>query len=132
MLGHAMKVPDRKTTAEIIWYIDGLLSSGGHVLPTGLMAALREHKTAFLAASANQQWARPGCATHYGHLADLIEQELANGKWKPGERMPSCAHLAETYGEKDDTAARALHVLTVRGQLALEHQSYYVLPRDMV
>lgn len=45
--------------------------------------------------------------------------------------MPSSGHLAETYGEKDDTAARALHVLAVRGQLALEHRSYYVLPRDM-
>lgn len=127
-----MKVPDRETCAQIIWLTDGLLSSGGHALPAGLMAALREYKTAFLAASANEQWARPGCATRYGRLADRIEQELANGKWKPGERIPSSGHLAETYDEKDGTAARALHVLAVRGQLALENQSYYVLPRDMV
>jgi hypothetical protein len=126
-----MKVPDRETGTQIIWLTDGLLSNGGHALPTGLMAALREYKTALLAASANERWAHPGCAARYGRLADLIEQELSNGKWKPGERMPSSGHLAETYGEKDDTAARALHVLAVRGQLALEHRSYYVLPRDM-
>ena len=127
-----MKVPDRETVREIVWMTDGLLSSGGHVLPIGLMAALREYKTALLAESANEQWACPGSATRYGILADHIEQELANGKWKPGERMPSRRYFAETYGEKKDTVARALHVLAVRGKLALEHRSYYVLPGDMV
>jgi hypothetical protein len=127
-----MKVPDRETASEIIWMTDGLLSSGGHVLPVGLMAALREYKAALLAGSANEQWARPGCSARYGVLADRIGQELANGKWKPGERMPSRQYLAEAYGEKEDTVARALHVLAVQGQLALEHHSYYVLPRYMV
>jgi hypothetical protein len=127
-----VRVPDRETASVITWLTDGLLSSGVHVLPVGLMAALREYKTAFLAVSANEQWARPGCRARYGRLADRIGQELANGKWKPGERMSSHRYLAEAYGEKRDTVARALHVLAVRGQLALEHQSYYVLPRDMV
>jgi hypothetical protein len=127
-----MRVPDRETAADITWYTDGLLSRGGHALPAGLMAALREHKAAFLAACASQPWALPGCTARYGRLADRIEQELADGKWKPGERMPSRGRLAGAHGEKKgDTAARALHVLAVRGLLAVEHQSYYVLPRDM-
>jgi Bacterial regulatory proteins, gntR family len=127
-----MIVPDRETGSEIAWLTDGLISNGGHVLPVGLMAALREYKTALLAESANEQWARPGHATRYGLLADRIGQEIASEKWKPGERMPSRDYLAEAYGEKDDTVARALHVLAVRGQLALEQRSYYVLPRGMV
>ena len=98
----------------------------------GLMAALREYKSALLAAAANEPWAQPRCSTSYGILADLIEQELADGKWEAGERMPSDDYFVEVYQVKRDTAARALRVLTFRGKLALEHHSYYVLPRDMV
>jgi len=127
-----VKVPDRETASEIVWFTDALLSSGAHALPTGLMAALREYKSALLAESANEPWAQTGCSTRYGILADLIEQQLADGKWEPGERMPSNHYFAETYRVKRDTVARALHVLTVRGKLALEHHSYYVLPSDMV
>jgi hypothetical protein len=126
-----VKIPDRETGGEIIWLADGLLSSGGHALPVGLMSALREYKSALLAESANEEWARPGCAARYGTLADLIARELADGKWMPGQRLPSNDYFAEMYGEKHGTVARALHVLAVRGQLTLEHHSYYVLPRDM-
>jgi hypothetical protein len=127
-----MKIPDRETGSEVIWLTDGLLSSGGHALPIGLMVALREHKSALLAESANEQWAQPGSSRRYGILADLIAQDLADGKWKPGERIPSSDYFAEMFDERHSTVARALHVLTVRGQLALEHHSYYVLPRDMM
>jgi DNA-binding transcriptional regulator YhcF (GntR family) len=64
-------------------------------------------------------------------LADHIEQGLAEGKWNPGERMPSGDYFAEMHSEKPGTVARALYVLAVRGRLALEYHSYYVLPRDM-
>jgi hypothetical protein len=127
-----MEVPDRETAARIFWLADSLLSSGGHALPTGLMVALREYKSALLAESANEQWARPGNLARYGVLADLIDKEIANGKWKPGERLPSAQCLADTYGEKSETADRALHVLAVRGKLALENRSYYVLPLGML
>ena len=126
-----MKVPDRETARAITWMTDGLLSHGGHVLPMGLKAALRAYKSALLAASANEPWARPGSRARYGLLADRLERDLADGKWKPGERMPSRDSLAGAYGEQDDTVARALHVLAVRGHVALEYHSYYVLPRDL-
>ena len=127
-----MKVPDRETAWEITWFVDGMLSSGDQVLPIGLMAALREYKSALLAESAKERWAKPGCSTRYGILADLIQQELADGKWMPGRRIPSEGYFAEIYGEKPSTVARALYVLAVRGQLGFEYHSYYVLPREMV
>jgi hypothetical protein len=127
-----VKIPDRETARVITWMTDGLLSSGGHALPAGLMAALREYKSALLANTAGEPWAQPGHRARYATLADLIERELADGKWQPGERLPSDAYFAETHGVNGDTVERALHVLTVRGRLALEHHSYYVLPRDMV
>jgi DNA-binding GntR family transcriptional regulator len=60
-----------------------------------------------LAESAKEQWAQPGCSTRYAILADLIEQEIADGRWRLGQRMPSFDYLAEIYDEKPSTAFRA-------------------------
>jgi len=54
-----------------------------------------------------------------------------DGTWKPGERMPSAGYLAMRHDEKEDTVRNALYVLAVRGQLALETGSYYVLPHGI-
>jgi DNA-binding transcriptional regulator YhcF (GntR family) len=124
-----MNVPDREAAHTITWMTEMQLSHGGHALPAGLSAALREYKSALLAACTSEKWARPGHPTRYGRLADLIGQQIADGERKPGERMPSSGHLATRHGEKKDTVTRALHILAVRGQLALETGSYYVLPR---
>ena len=126
-----MNVPDRETAERITWTTEMLISHGGHALPVGLTAALREYKSALLAACASEKWARTGHPTRYGRLADLIEQQIAHGEWKPGQRIPSPGNLAAKHGEKPDTVRNALHVLAVRGQLALETGSYYVLPRGM-
>ena len=123
-----MNVPDRETAHSITWMTEMLLSHGGHALPDGIRAALREYKFALLAACASEKWARTGHPTRYGKLADLIGQEIADGTWKPGERMPSTGYLAARHDEKKDTVSSALYVLAVRGQLALETGSYYVLP----
>lgn len=127
-----MKIPDREVGCEIIGLTDGLLSAGEHALPVGLRVALREYKSALLAESANEQWAQPGGSTRYGILADLIEQDLADGRWKPGDRLPSADFFAERYDLKLSTVNHALYVLAVRGKLTYEHHSYYVLPRDML
>jgi hypothetical protein len=122
-----MNVPDRETAQRITWMAEMLLSHG-HALPAGLTAALREYKSALLAACADEKWAGPGHPTRYGRLADLIGQRIAEGEWKPGQRMPSDRHLAQRHAVKPDTVRRAFYVLAVRGQLALETGSYYVLP----
>jgi Bacterial regulatory proteins, gntR family len=126
-----MIVPDLETAQRITWMTEMLLSHGGHALPVGLTGALREYKSALLAECTDEKWARPGHPTRYGRLADLIGQQIADGEWKPGERIPSFGRLAANYGVKPDTARNALHVLAVRGQLTLETGSYYVLPREM-
>jgi hypothetical protein len=124
-----MKFPDRETARYITWIVDGLLSYGGNALPVGLMAALREYKSALLAECAQERWARTGQRTRYGILADLIGQQIVNGEWGPGERMPSADCFAARHTVKRETADRAMHILVVRGQLALEFGSYYVIPR---
>jgi hypothetical protein len=126
-----MKIPDRETARIIIHMADMLLSSGGYALPAGLAAALREYKSGLLAECAGEKWACVGYPTNYGILADLIGQQITESNWKPGERMPSADYLAAWYGAKYDTVLRAMHVLAVRGQLALENGSYYVLPSEM-
>jgi hypothetical protein len=127
-----MEIPGRETARTIIHMTDMLLLSGGDTLPAGLTVALREYKSALLAECAGEKWARIGYPTRYGITADIIGQQLADGKWKPGERMPSIDYFAAVHGVKYNTAASAMHVLAVRGQLALENGSYYVLPRKTV
>jgi hypothetical protein len=124
-----MKIPERETARYITHITDGLLSHGGSALPTGLMVALRDYKSAMLAGCAQKHWARTGQRTRYGILADLIGQQIMNGEWKAGERMPSADCFAVRHSEKPETVDRAMHLLTVRGQLALEFGSYYVIPR---
>jgi hypothetical protein len=126
-----MKIPDREAAHRITWMTEMLLASGGNALPVGLRAALREYKSALLAECASQKWACTGHTTRYGRLADLIGQQISDGRWKSGERMPSAGYLAVTHAEKPDTVRRALYILTVRGQLALENGSYYVLPNGI-
>lgn len=123
-----MTVPDRETAKHVTWITEMLITRSGHALPPGLRAALREYKSALLIECSAQQWARPGTATRYGRLADIIGQQVTHGQWKPGQRMPSPGHLAEKHAVRPETAARALYVLAVRGQLALENGAYYVLP----
>ena len=126
-----MNVPDLETARRITWMTEMLLSHGGHAMPVGLTAALREYKSALLAECATEKWARPGHPTRYGRLADLIAQQIADGLWKPGQRMPSDRYFAEKHVMKPATVGRALYVLAVRGQMALETGSYYVLPRSI-
>jgi hypothetical protein len=126
-----MKIPDRETAERVTWMTEMLLSHGGHALPVGLRAALREYKSAFLAECASQKWARTGSATRYGRLADLIGQQITDGQWKPGQRMPSVNYLAALHAEKPDTVKHAFYVLAVRGQLAFESGSHYVLPHGI-
>jgi hypothetical protein len=122
-----MIIPGRQAAEAITWQLDGLLSES-HLLPPGLTAALRAYREGLMRQCAGQPWARAGHRAHYGQLADAIARHIADGTWKPGERLPSTPRLAETYNEKEKTMRLALFVLTVREQLAREGCTYYVLP----
>jgi Bacterial regulatory proteins, gntR family len=123
-----VNIPDRETARTITWMTDMLLTRGQHTLPPGLTAALRHHKTAFLTACATQPWAQPRHRARYAKLADHIAHQITNDQWKPGQRLPSPYYLAANCHEHHDTASRALHILAVRGQIAMEAGAYYVLP----
>ena len=75
-----MIVPDLETAERITWMTEMLLSHGRNALPVGLTAALREYKSALLAACATEEWARPGHPARYGKLADLIALQAAHSR----------------------------------------------------
>jgi Bacterial regulatory proteins, gntR family len=123
-----VNVPSRATAQRITWMTNMLLAHGEHALPPGLTAALRHHKIVFLAACATQPWAQPSHQTRYTKLANQLAHQITSGHLKPGQRLPSCFHLADTHHEHHDTASRALHILAIRGLVAMEASAYYVLP----
>jgi hypothetical protein len=125
-----VNIPDRETARTITWMTDQLLANGRHTLPPGLVAALRSHKEAFLIDCAIQPWAQPRHPARYNILAKQLTQDITQGRYKPGQRLPSAALLAGIYAEHPETAARALHILAIRGHITIEASHYYVLPPD--
>lgn len=51
----------------------------------------------------------------YFQLAELIEQEIVSGRWKPGSRIPSEPELCEQFGLSRTTVRQALSRLEQRG-----------------
>jgi GntR family transcriptional regulator len=51
----------------------------------------------------------------YFQLAELLEQEIASGRWEPGARLPSEPELCEHYGLSRTTIRQALARLEQRG-----------------
>lgn len=122
-----MIIPDRETAEDLTWHIDGLLENS-LALPPRLAITLRAYRDELIRQCAREAWARNRHCSRYARLADTIEQHITDGTWKPGQRMPSGTCLGKTYREKAHTVRRALFVLTVRGRLARDGQTYYVLP----
>jgi GntR family transcriptional regulator len=50
----------------------------------------------------------------YFQLAELMEQEIVSGRWRPGERVPSEPDLCERYGLSRTTVRQALARLEQR------------------
>lgn len=121
-----MTIPDRDIAQSIALQVGGLLTVS-HALPGGLTAALRSYQAELMRLCAYEAWARPGHSSRYGRLADTIGRHIADGTWQPGARMPSAPYIAKTYYEKEKTVDRALFVLAVRGNLAKDLLTYYVL-----
>jgi hypothetical protein len=63
-------------------------------------------------------------------LASMLCDFASELRNSPPSRWDGIGDPAD-HGEKPDTVGNALHVLAVRGQLALETGSYYVLPAEM-
>ncbi len=53
----------------------------------------------------------------YTKLTDYLESMIADGAFKPGDKLPTLRQLAEEFGLKPDTARRGIWVLRDRGLL---------------
>jgi DNA-binding LacI/PurR family transcriptional regulator len=63
----------------------------------------------------------------YRQLSDIIKQDIASGKFKPGDRLPSMDILAETYSVNKVTVRRALADLSAAGLIySVPAQGTYV------
>ncbi|NYF28096.1 GntR family transcriptional regulator [Microbacterium sp. JAI119] len=48
----------------------------------------------------------------YQQIADDLRRQIADGRWKPGERLPGELELGKLFGVSRNTVRQALHVLT--------------------
>src|SRR5690606_23826032 len=53
--------------------------------------------------------------SYYRQLYGILRDELAAGKWQPGERMPSEAELIAIYGVSRITVRQAFELLVNEG-----------------
>lgn len=51
----------------------------------------------------------------YQRVIDSIEEKIASGALKPGDRLPSIAQLAAEYNTSRTTVTNALAILRARG-----------------
>jgi DNA-binding GntR family transcriptional regulator len=52
-------------------------------------------------------------------VADEIREQIVNGQWAPGEKLPSHDELAAAYGLNATTIRKALHALQRQGLLRI-------------
>ncbi|MEU3454478.1 GntR family transcriptional regulator [Micromonospora sp. NPDC006766] len=57
----------------------------------------------------------------YRQLADLLAQQIEEGKLLPGQPLPSELHLQQTYGVARGTVRMAMQELRSRGLVVTVH-----------
>ncbi|MER7164463.1 GntR family transcriptional regulator [Micromonospora sp. NPDC000207] len=67
----------------------------------------------------------------YQQVADVLRAQITSGELRPGQRLPSEAALAQTYGVARLTAREALRMLRGEG-LAVSVRGYGVVVREPV
>jgi GntR family transcriptional regulator len=70
-----------------------------------------------------------GFTPHYQRVIDAITDDIATGRLRPGDRLPSTAQLAEAYRFSPGTIRRAVDILLDRGVLR-GHQGLGVFVAD--
>jgi GntR family transcriptional regulator len=62
-------------------------------------------------------------------IADRIREAIAEGIWRPADRLPSAGEIARRYGVSRITVVAALHALDDEGVVRLAvpvHHGYFV------
>ncbi|CAB5722047.1 Uncharacterized HTH-type transcriptional regulator ydcR [Delftia tsuruhatensis] len=68
--------------------------------------------------------------TRYQELADDIEESIASGVLRAGDKLPSVRHTSERRGVSASTVFQAYYLLEARGLVrARERSGYFVAPR---
>ncbi|MBV9406710.1 MAG: GntR family transcriptional regulator [Acidobacteriaceae bacterium] len=116
-------IQEDRAIAELAWLANTMLSYGP-LIPDSLAVMLRAYKAELQ--QPREKWGAFGPPHRYGEIAELIEQRIKDGEWAPGTRIPSADVFAETYGSSGRTAARAIHMLALKGVLVFERRAYYV------
>ncbi len=63
----------------------------------------------------------------YVRIAGLVRQGIADGRWQPGQPVPSITTLSQDYGVARQTAAKALRLLEDEGLVSrVPGLGYYV------
>jgi DNA-binding GntR family transcriptional regulator len=69
----------------------------------------------------------PDDPRRYMQIAAYVRQGLSEGRWKPGQPVPSITTLSQEYGVNRRTAAKALALLEGEGLLTrVPGLGYYV------
>ena len=56
-------------------------------------------------------------------IKTLIIKQMADGRWSPGQRLPSELQLGDEFGVSQGTVRKALDVMTREAQLASKSRS---------
>jgi DNA-binding GntR family transcriptional regulator len=66
----------------------------------------------------------------YLQVAEALREQITEGKIEPGERLPTEAELADTYGVARETIRQALRKLREEGMIrTYQGRGSYVPPR---
>jgi hypothetical protein len=118
---------DRQALRGITLRVQRLLEYEA-VLPAGLVAMLAGYRRE-LACGAAGRWEGAGLPSRALDLAERLGRAIAEGRWKPGERV-----YDETYdhllAEQPAVLQRALRVLAAWGEVVIRADGYYVRGRD--
>lgn len=65
----------------------------------------------------------------YQHVADVLRSEIEQGRWRPGERIPTQQELCDRFDVSRNTARSAVEVL-IRENLVISQTSKGTIVRD--
>lgn len=68
--------------------------------------------------------------TVYEKALQQLKEEILNGVWKPGQRLPPMKHLAKNLGVSVTTIREVLHTLENKSIVSIEHGRGIYLRND--